>query len=146
MVQLCAGDALIDRVDVDASEGLWARPEVAGGRNLDHVCIAVTAYDEQELRGHLAAHGVNIIEEGLHGGARGNSLSIYFRDPSVEPTGIYCIEVIECAGGECEHSFVKKQGRQFVTPTMYASNRLHSNSPSADKLGGNWQLTSHHGI
>jgi len=82
MVQLRAGVALIDLVDIDAVEGQWARPEVAGGRNLDHVCIAVAEYDEQELRRHLAAHDVQIIEEGLHVGARGNSLSIYFRDPS----------------------------------------------------------------
>jgi hypothetical protein len=41
MVQLRAGRALIDLVDVDLSEGRWARPEVAGGRNLDHVCIAI---------------------------------------------------------------------------------------------------------
>jgi len=51
----------------------WARPEVAGGRNLDHVCIAVAKYDERELRGHLAAHGVTIVEEGVHRGARGDS-------------------------------------------------------------------------
>ncbi len=82
MVQLRVGGALIDLVDIDASEGHWARPEVNGGRNVDHVCIAVAAYDERQLRNHLADHDVKIIEEGLHGGARGNSLSIYFRDPS----------------------------------------------------------------
>ena len=82
MVQLRAGAALIDLVDVDVREGQWARPEVAGGRNLNHVCIAVAQYDERELRRHLAAHGATIIEEGVHGGARGDSLSIYVRDPS----------------------------------------------------------------
>jgi glyoxylase I family protein len=82
MVQLRAGIALIDLVDVESTEGQWARPRVAGGRNLDHVCIALARYDERELRDHLAAHGVAIIEEGMHGGARGHSLSIYVRDPS----------------------------------------------------------------
>ena len=82
MVQLRAGAALIDLVDIDAIEGRWACPDVTGGRNVDHVCLAVAEYDEQELRSHLAAHDVQIIEEGLHDGARGNSLSIYFRDPS----------------------------------------------------------------
>lgn len=82
MVRLRAGAALIDLVDIDAVEGHWARPEVADGRNLDHICIAVAEYDERELRSHLAAHDVQIIEEGLHDGARGKSLSIYFRDPS----------------------------------------------------------------
>jgi glyoxylase I family protein len=82
MVQLRAGSALIDLVDMELREGQWARPEVAGGRNLDHLCIAVAKYDERELRGHLAAHNVTIIEEGVHRGARGDSLSIYVRDPS----------------------------------------------------------------
>jgi glyoxylase I family protein len=82
MVQLRAGGALIDLVDTDSREGEWARPGVAGGRNLDHVCITVARYDERELRGHLAAHRVMIIEEGVHRGARGDSLSIYVRDPS----------------------------------------------------------------
>ena len=74
MVQLRAGGALIDLVDLDSREGQWARPEIAGGRNLDHVCIAVAKYYERELRGHLAAHAVTIIEEGVHRGARGDSL------------------------------------------------------------------------
>jgi glyoxylase I family protein len=82
MVQLRAGRALIDLVDMELREGKWACPEVAGGRNLDHVCIAVAKYDEWELRDYLAAHNVPIIEEGVHRGARGASLSIYVRDPS----------------------------------------------------------------
>jgi len=82
MVQLRAGSALIDLVDVETNAGKWALPEVPGGRNLDHVCIAISGCDEQELRDHLAAHGAQIVEEGLHGGARGRSLSIYVRDPS----------------------------------------------------------------
>ena len=82
MVQLRAGGALLDLVDVESREGHWARPDVAGGRNLDHVCVALATYDEEQLRGHLAAHGVRIIEEGLHRGARGDSLSIYIQDPS----------------------------------------------------------------
>ena len=82
MVQLRAGGALIDLVDVSAGEGKWALPKVTGGRNLDHLCIAIAECDEQRLRSHLANHGVEIIEEGMHKGARGDSLSIYFRDPS----------------------------------------------------------------
>jgi catechol 2,3-dioxygenase-like lactoylglutathione lyase family enzyme len=82
MIQLRAGSALIDLVDIQASEGQWARPEKPGGRNMDHVCIAISRCDEQQLRKHLAAHQVPIVEEGMHRGARGNSLSIYVRDPS----------------------------------------------------------------
>ena len=82
MVQLRAGGALIDLVDVSASTGQWANPKITGGRNLDHLCIAIDKYDEQRLRSHLANHGVQIIEEGMHTGARGDSLSIYLKDPS----------------------------------------------------------------
>jgi len=82
MVQLRAGVALIDLVDVGVTAGQWARPTITGGRNVDHVCIAIAACDEQQLRRHLASHAVEIVEEGLHKGARGDSLSIYFRDPS----------------------------------------------------------------
>ena len=82
MVQLRAGSALIDLVDVGASAGKWALPEISGGRNVDHVCIAISECDEQELRDHLATHNTRITEEGLHSGARGNSLSIYVKDPS----------------------------------------------------------------
>jgi glyoxylase I family protein len=82
MVQLRVGAALIDLVDVDAREGQWARPDVAGGRNLDHVCIALARHDEHELRRHLAAHGATIVEEGIRSGARGDNLSIYIKDPS----------------------------------------------------------------
>ena len=82
MLQLRAGAALIDLVDIGCEEGGWARPEIAGGRNLDHVCIATGAWDEAAMRGHLAAHGVEIVEEGQRYGARGEGLSFYVRDPS----------------------------------------------------------------
>ena len=82
MLQLRAGAALIDLVDIAAAEGEWARPPVAGGRNMDHVCIATGPWNEAEMRAHLADHGVEIIEEGIRGGARGDGLSFYIRDPS----------------------------------------------------------------
>jgi catechol 2,3-dioxygenase-like lactoylglutathione lyase family enzyme len=82
MVQLRTGNALIDLVDIGSPEGKWARPKVAGGRNLDHLCIAISKHDEQQLRSHLEAHEIAIVEAGVHGGARGDSLSIYVQDPS----------------------------------------------------------------
>src|SRR5262245_7960095 len=82
MAQLRAGAALINLVDIAAENGAWAVPENAGGRNMDHLCLALGAHDEQALRGHLALHGVEIVEESWHAGARGESLSIYVRDPS----------------------------------------------------------------
>jgi catechol 2,3-dioxygenase-like lactoylglutathione lyase family enzyme len=82
MLELRAGAALIVLVDVAGEPGAWARPSVAGGRNMDHLCIATGPWDEQAMRDHLAAHGVEIEEEDVHGGARGESLSFYVRDPA----------------------------------------------------------------
>jgi glyoxylase I family protein len=82
MLQLRAGAALIDLVDISVPEAGWAKPPVAGGRNFDHLCLALGAHDEAALRRHLVHHHVEIIEEGVHGGSRGESLSLYVRDPS----------------------------------------------------------------
>ena len=82
MMQLRAGAALIDLVDIASPQGAWGRPEAEGGRNMDHVCIATGPWDEAAMRGHLAGHGVEIIEEGIRSGARGDGLSFYVSDPS----------------------------------------------------------------
>jgi catechol 2,3-dioxygenase-like lactoylglutathione lyase family enzyme len=82
MRQLRAGADLIDLVDIEAPEGEWAKPDVDGGRNMDHVALALGVADEQAVRDHLARHGVAIEEEGDNIGSRGRSLSLYVRDPS----------------------------------------------------------------
>lgn len=82
MLQLRAGSALIDLVDISVPQAAWALPPVAGGRNIDHLCLALGSHDEAKLRRHLARHRIEIIEEGIHGGSRGESLSLYVRDPS----------------------------------------------------------------
>lgn len=82
MVQLRAGASLIDLVDISGTEGAWGRPPVAGGRNMDHVAIAIDRFDEGPLRAHLADHDVEIVEEGLRYGARGEGMSFYVRDPA----------------------------------------------------------------
>ena len=82
MLQLRAGASLIDLVAHTSEEGAWAKPDVAGGRNMDHVALATGPWDEPALRSHLDAHGVEIVEEGERYGAKGNGYSIYVRDPS----------------------------------------------------------------
>jgi len=82
MLQLRAGAALIDLVDISGEEGAWGRPPVEGGRNMDHVCIATGPWEEAALRAHLAAHDIEIVEEGIRTGARGDGLSFYIRDPA----------------------------------------------------------------
>jgi catechol 2,3-dioxygenase-like lactoylglutathione lyase family enzyme len=82
MLQLRAGASLIDLVDIGSHEGEWGRPEVDGGRNMDHVCIATGPCDQAVMRAHLARHGVAIVEEGVRYGADGDGMSFYIRDPS----------------------------------------------------------------
>lgn len=82
MLQLRAGASLIDLVDIGSHQGEWGRPEVEGGRNMDHVCIATGPCDEAAMRAHLAQRGVAIVEEGIRYGANGDGMSFYIRDPS----------------------------------------------------------------
>jgi catechol 2,3-dioxygenase-like lactoylglutathione lyase family enzyme len=81
MRQLRAGAALIDLVDISSDQGAWAKPEVAGGRNVDHVALGLGPADAEAVRRHLASHNVEIIEEGERTGALGDTLSFYIRDP-----------------------------------------------------------------
>ncbi|HMF29577.1 MAG TPA: VOC family protein, partial [Candidatus Cybelea sp.] len=82
MAELRVGRSHLDLVDISAQQGAWAKPRVAGGRNVDHVAIRVDAADEAALRRHLAACGVEIAEERIEETPDGNSLSLYIRDPS----------------------------------------------------------------
>ena len=82
MLQLRAGASLIDLVDIASKEGEWGRPEIHGGRNMDHVCISTGRCDEAAMRAHLARHGIAIVEEGIRYGAKGDGMSFYIRDPS----------------------------------------------------------------
>ena len=81
MEQVWAGSALIVLWDVTHPGAAGAVPPVAGGRNVDHVCIATSPVDPATLRAHLAAHGVAVEREAVHGGARGVGHSTYIRDP-----------------------------------------------------------------
>jgi glyoxylase I family protein len=77
MAELRAGAGCIDIVDIDAPEGGWAKPPVAGGRNVDHFALDLDC-GERVLRTHLSERGVPIEEERLEG----RRLSLYVRDPS----------------------------------------------------------------
>jgi glyoxylase I family protein len=79
MVELRAGSSHLDLVDASVSQGAWARPAVAGGRNVDHVALRLGSVDERALRDHLAEHGVAIAEERIEDDG---SVSLYVRDPS----------------------------------------------------------------
>lgn len=83
MIQLRAGQSIIDLVDVNADwlkkEG--AKPFASETRNVDHICLRVDPFDEAAIEKHLKAYGVAIIERGIRYGAQGNGPSVYVSDP-----------------------------------------------------------------
>jgi glyoxylase I family protein len=81
MEQLWCGSALIVLWDTTHPGAATAIPPVAGGRNVDHLCIATSPFAPDAMRAHLAAHGVLIVQEATHGGARGMGHSFYIHDP-----------------------------------------------------------------
>jgi catechol 2,3-dioxygenase-like lactoylglutathione lyase family enzyme len=82
LVQLRAGSALIDLVPVDGKLGRagGAAPG-AQAHNLDHFCLRVEPFDEDAIRAHLAACGVDAGPVESRYGAEGEGPSIYLRDP-----------------------------------------------------------------
>lgn len=82
LVQLRAGDALIDLVPVDGALGR-AGGAAPGreGRNLDHFCLRVEPFDEAAIRAQLRAHGVEAGPVESRYGAEGEGPSLYVTDP-----------------------------------------------------------------
>lgn len=81
MEQVWCGAALIVLWDITQEGAASAIPPVASGRNVDHVCIALSPFDHDEMRAHLKSHNVEIDREAMHGGARGMGHSFYVFDP-----------------------------------------------------------------
>jgi len=81
MEQLWCGTELIVLIDTSQPNGEKARPEIAGGRNIDHFCISISPYEKDAMRAHLAAHDVKVDGEAFHGGARGMGDAVYIFDP-----------------------------------------------------------------
>jgi catechol 2,3-dioxygenase-like lactoylglutathione lyase family enzyme len=82
LIQLRAGDALIDLVPV---EGELGRMGGAGpgreGRNMDHLCLRVEPFEAEALARHLKAAGVVPGEVKRRYGAEGFGPSLYLEDP-----------------------------------------------------------------
>jgi glyoxylase I family protein len=82
LVQLRAGRGLIDLVPVDSEIGR-AGGAAPGreGRNMDHFCLRVEAWDPEAIRAHLRAHGVEPGAVAQRFGAEGQGPSMYLTDP-----------------------------------------------------------------
>jgi catechol 2,3-dioxygenase-like lactoylglutathione lyase family enzyme len=73
LVQLRAGTSQVDVVPADDRD----QP----GRNMEHFCFRVLPFDEDAIRAHLAAAGVEVVKAGMRYGAEGTGPSVYICDP-----------------------------------------------------------------
>jgi glyoxylase I family protein len=82
MSHLRAGSAMIDLVEVGGSLGKagGAAPG-SEGRNMDHLCLRIDPFDEQQIVSFLKANGVAVGLVRNRFGAEGNGTSIYLTDP-----------------------------------------------------------------
>ncbi len=82
LTQLRAGESIIDLVLVDSELGkLGGKPPQQDGRNLDHFCLQISAFDEQELVDYLTQHDIAVTEFAERYGAQGFGRSAYIEDP-----------------------------------------------------------------
>lgn len=82
LIQLRAGTALIDLVDVDGRIGrLGGAAPGEDGHNMDHLCVGIRPFDEAKLRAHFTAHGATVIDSGVNYGAEGDGPFLYLQDP-----------------------------------------------------------------
>ena len=82
LLQLRAGDSLIDLVPVDGQLGrMGGAPPGPQGRNMDHFCLRVRPFDAAGIMAHLTAHGVDPGNVEQRYGAEGMGPSIYLKDP-----------------------------------------------------------------
>ena len=82
LIQLRAGESLIDLVDVDGAIGRQGGvPAGSEGHNVDHVCFRVLPWDSEAILSHLAEHGITGAEIASRYGAEGEGPSIYLKDP-----------------------------------------------------------------
>ena len=82
LVQLRAGNSLIDLVDVSLPIGRagGGMPD-ADARNMDHFALTLSSFDETLIRERLAHFGIEAGDTLRLYGAEGYGPSIYIRDP-----------------------------------------------------------------
>jgi catechol 2,3-dioxygenase-like lactoylglutathione lyase family enzyme len=82
LLQLRAGRSLIDLVPVDGLLGkVGGAAPGREARNLDHFCLRVEPFDDADIRGLLAEHGIEAGPVEWRYGAEGSGPSIYLTDP-----------------------------------------------------------------
>jgi catechol 2,3-dioxygenase-like lactoylglutathione lyase family enzyme len=82
LVQLRAGNALIDLVPLDSPLGrAGGGAPIDDARNMDHVALQIERFEPDAMRAHLEAHGIEPGDVATRYGALGNGPSMYLRDP-----------------------------------------------------------------
>jgi len=82
LVQLRAGNALVDIVPVDSKLGKQGgKAPSQDGRNVDHVCLQVVQFEEEQLIDYLKLNQIEHSEFSERYGAQGFGRSIYVYDP-----------------------------------------------------------------
>lgn len=82
LVQLRAGSALVDLVDVAGPLGAAGGPPAGDqARNMDHFALQLAHFDEKALVARLAEAGVEAGPAAPRYGALGMGPSLYIRDP-----------------------------------------------------------------
>jgi extradiol dioxygenase family protein len=82
LVQLRAGRSLIDLVDVAGQIGKTGGAAPGReGRNMDHLCLRIEAFDAAAIASHLTARSVDPGEVVSRYGAEGTGPSMYIADP-----------------------------------------------------------------
>ena len=82
LYHLRAGDSIIDLLDVAGPLGLEGGPSPGPtGHNVDHFCVRIEPFDEEEVRRHLAGHGIEAGQLFNNWGADGRGPSLYIQDP-----------------------------------------------------------------
>lgn len=82
LVQLRAGDALIDLVMVDSELGReGGGPPTATENNMDHFCLLLEPVSTDEISQHLREHNIAFEDFSERYGSEGFGQSIYIQDP-----------------------------------------------------------------
>lgn len=82
MIQIRAGDSLIDLVSIDGRLGRpGGRAAGAEGRNMEHFCLSLEEFDEKAIRAHMERHNVPCGELMQCYGAEGVGPAVYITDP-----------------------------------------------------------------
>ena len=82
LVQLRAGASLVDLVPIDSELGRSGGGAAAAeGHNMDHFCLSLAEFVEDDLRKWLAAKGVDVGNVERRYGAGGYGPSLYLTDP-----------------------------------------------------------------